>query len=584
MLFAAGCLAGCNQTSKAPEKEIAQTLVKQIDHFITLVDGPFTQATESSAGQQRLQQLFIEARLAYKKFEWAAEYFDPLVTRSVNGPPVPDIEPGALQAFAPEGLQVIEGLLFPAYQESDKQQLLTRLKRLSFHARKLSIRFQYLVPLNWQIFDAAKLEVFRILTLGITGFDAPLSLNSMNEAASSMESLKAILTYYPGSNEIIREFQEATLYLKAHADFNRFDRAEFITAHGNKISTSLTEVAANLDLPVVRYNRLLRQDAKTLFDVDAFDVNAFAPGTGYSVTDKRIALGEKLFADPVLSGTHARSCRSCHQPEKAFTDGLVRNTEIGSQVLLARNTPTLLNAALQPAQFYDSRAPSLEDQVRDVIQNDREMHGSLAEAIKLLWDDTGYRKLFSEAYPIENRKSIDTLEVMNAIASYVRSLTVLNSRFDEYMRGRKSALDEQEVRGFNLFMGKAKCATCHYLPLFNGTVPPRFIRIEGEVIGVPGSADYKEIDEDIGQFAITPFDFLKHAFKTTTVRNASRTAPYMHNGVFKNLEELIDFYNDGGGVGKGLKISNQTLSADSLHLQPEEKKALIAFIKSLDSR
>jgi cytochrome c peroxidase len=584
MSLAACYLAGGRQATTTPEEKIAQTLVRQLDDFSRLINVNFRQAAETGAGQQRLQQLFLEARSKYKKFEWAAEYFDPLVARSINGPPVPDIDPAALVALDPDGLQLMEGLLFPVYKSSDKDELIIRLNNLLVNTNKLRIHFNSEAPQNWQVFDAAKLEIFRILTLGITGFDAPVSQNSMTEAANSLQSLKVVLSYYPGSEDLLNEFQEASDYLTRNSDFDRFDRAGFIVNYGNKISTDITGLAGKLNMPVVTYNRLLRQDAKTLFDVDAFDVNAYASGPEYVATDQKISLGKKLFSDPVLSGAQTRSCQSCHQPDKAFTDNLIRNTEIGSNTLLSRNTPTLFNAALQPSLFYDSRALTLEDQVRDVVQNDKEMHGSLSKAVKLLWHDKNYKKLFSEAYPIENRSSIDTMEVMNAIASYVRSLTLLNSRFDEYMRGYKSALNKQELHGFNIFMGKARCASCHYMPLFNGTVPPRYIRIEGEVIGVPGSTKYEAIDADDGQFAITPFAFLKHAFKTTTVRDASRTAPYMHNGVFKNLEELVDFYNDGGGVGKGLKIPNQTLSADSLHLQQDEKNDLIAFIKSLDSR
>jgi cytochrome c peroxidase len=152
------------------------------------------------------------------------------------------------------------------------------------------------------------------------------------------------------------------------------------------------------------------------------------------------------------------------------------------------------------------------------------------------------------------------------------------------MRGSKTAMSRQELNGFNLFMGKAKCATCHYMPLFSGTVPPKYIRIETEVIGVPKSPLGKKIDPDRGAYDIVNISSLRHSFKTTTVRNAARTAPYMHNGVFKTLEEVVDFYNKGGGVGRGIKIDNQTLSADQLQLTKKETAELVAFIKSLDSK
>jgi cytochrome c peroxidase len=276
-----------------------------------------------------------------------------------------------------------------------------------------------------------------------------------------------------------------------------------------------------------------------------------------------------------------RSCASCHQPDKAFTDGLVKNLDITGKKTIERNTPTLINAALQPALFYDLRASSLEAQVSDVVGNRDEMHGDMQLSTRQLWSNPEYRKLFGAAFPVKKRNAVDTAEVMNALASYVRSLTALNSRFDIYMRGDRTALNPKEVEGFNLFMGKANCSTCHYLPLFNGTLPPRYMQMDAEVIGVPQTNNGKIIDPDPGQFDVIPQPFNMHAFKVPTVRNSTQTAPYMHNGVFKTMDEVIKFYDLGGGAGQGLKIENQTLSATPLHLKDEEKEALITFMKSL---
>jgi cytochrome c peroxidase len=302
------------------------------------------------------------------------------------------------------------------------------------------------------------------------------------------------------------------------------------------------------------------------------------------MSEPKVTLGRVLFFDPLLSGNGTRSCGSCHQPEKAFTDGLVKNTVIGDRRMLRRNTPTLINAALQPSQFYDLRVTTLEDQSRTVVQNIEEMHGAMNLSAKRLWNDVRYRELFEKAFPRANRTGIDTLEVMNAIGCYVRSLTQLTSRFDDYMRGSDSALDGDEIAGFNLFMGKAKCATCHYMPLFNGTFPPRFVKTESEVIGVPAAAGSKKIDEDRGRYDVIPVEAYRHAFKTPTLRNVARTSPYMHNGIYSSLKQVVDFYEKGGGVGLGIKLDNQTLPFDKLELTPKEKGELIAFMKSLDSK
>ncbi|HEY4288651.1 MAG TPA: cytochrome c peroxidase [Puia sp.] len=611
----------------AVEHIIAQTLVAQVDSFSALCRGLQAGAESSSVNEKQLRESFLRARLAFKKIEWAAEYFEPTASRSVNGPPVQEVELSGV-VIEPGGLQVIEGLLFPRYDTANKAELIRQIGLLQRGCAKYKTHFGNIDILDWQVFDAAKLEVFRIETLGITGFDNPLSLRSMEESAMSLESVKNALSYYGEPDG----FDSAVHYLRRNVDFNTFDRATFITGYCDAITSGVTDLEARLKIKVTLYNRLLNQEAKTLFDTSAFNVNAYAPDPASFISPEKVALGKILFADVSLSGDGTRSCQSCHQPSKAFTDGLVKNTNIGTKDLLARNTPTLLNAALQPSQFYDLRAKTLEDQALTVVQNVVEMHGSMRLSVQRLWQDTTYRRLFAAAFPVAGRVGIDTLEVMNALGSYVRSLVFLNSRFDQYMRGNKAALTAEEVNGFNLFMGKAKCGTCHYMPLFNGNFPPRFVKTDAEVIGVPataqalvrggangaanggangaaqvaangaaqvaanggangaaqvaanGAAKGAVIDADPGRFAIVPAKSFLHAFKTPTVRNAARTGPYMHNGVFRTLEEVMDFYSKGGGAGLGIKIPNQTLPFDKLDLSENERNEIIAFIRSLDSQ
>ncbi|WP_158795777.1 cytochrome-c peroxidase [Pedobacter sp. L105] len=577
----------CKRKKAVPEKDIAKTLINQINSFSGLARQLQTGLENSSLNEKQVQQQFLQLRLSYKKFEWAAEYFTPNITRFVNGPPVPEVEMTTGSVLDPAGLQVIEAFLFPHYDHIQKKELVQQLKLLQIDCSRYKVYFNNIDLLNWQIFDAARLEVFRILTLGITGFDNPLTLKSMKEAAVSLQSLQAVMINYTDQGNpdmLTAKIDAAKNYLYINQDFNSFNRAAFITGYGNAITIAITSQQQELHIPLIKYNRLLRQEAGTLFDKDAFDVNAYAPGPSYFQTAKKIALGKKLFADPQLSGNLSRSCSSCHQPDNAFTDKLIKNTVFKKKILLRRNTPTLLNAALQPSQFYDLRAHTLEDQAMDVIQNKDEMHGSMKVLISRLWKNKTYRKLFADAYPEKGRTGIDTLEVTNAIGAFVRSLTQLNSRFDDYMRGDKTSMNTQELNGFNLFMGKAKCATCHYMPLFNGTLPPKYTKMDAEVITVPRFKGKKVIDPDQGAYEVVQTPSFKHAFKTTTVRNASRTAPYMHNGVFSTLDEVVDFYNKGGGAGMGIKTDNQTLSADQLHLTAKETSDLVAFIKSLDSK
>lgn len=557
--------------------QIKQQLICQADSLSGAIQLLQTTKLDISRSQI-LQQRFRKVRLAYKRLEWATEYFAPLIARQVNGPPVPETELSGL-VIQPKGLQVIEQFIFPHFVPDKKEELKDLLDQLAVNAAEFREYFRHADLQNWQIFDAAKLEVFRIETLGLNDFDAPLSKRCFTESATALQSLQEVTDRY----NHVAEFNPAINYLQHPVAFDLFDRADFITRYANPLTQSLKRLKTQIKMPDVRYNRLLNQDAATLFEANAFNRNAYTAESGDSTTAEKIVLGKKLFFDPILSGNGKRSCASCHKPNLAFTDGLVKNLDVTGKRMIQRNTPTLINAALQPTQFYDMRAPSLEDQVMAVVQNQEEMHGDMKIAIRKLWADSSYRKLFSLTYPQQGRIRIDTFEVMNALAGYIRNLTALNSRFDAYMQGNKQALKNAEIAGFNLFMGKARCGTCHYLPLFNGVQPPRYMQMEAEVIGVPQKQGSKRIDPDLGLYSIQPEDFNKHAFKTTTVRNSARTAPYMHNGVFRTMEEVIDFYNNGGGIGAGIKVPNQTLDSAPLHLNQKEKTKLIAFIRSLNS-
>jgi cytochrome c peroxidase len=159
----------------------------------------------------------------------------------------------------------------------------------------------------------------------------------------------------------------------------------------------------------------------------------------------------------------------------------------------------------------------------------------------------------------------------------------MNSRFDRAMRGEPTLLRPNERRGFNLFMGKAQCGTCHFVPLFNGVAPPTYLSDEVEVVGVPTKAVSRgaTIDPDSGRAAIDHLGGHLHAFKTPTVRNAALAGAYMHNGVYRTLDQVMNFYNHGGGSGLGAQVPNATLATDALHLSGQEQRDIIAFLKTL---
>lgn len=556
-------------------------------------DTLFLEVNRLNVDEYRLKQAFLHSRLLFKKFEWAASYFSADLAKRLNGPPVAEVENADLldstlvRSIDPMGLQVAEGIIYPKYDSSKKNELISEIKHLIANTDYMMSYFSSFSLADWRILDAAKLEVFRIIALGITGYDNALSLKSMEECSVSLKSLRDMLSLYiRGKNtQLLTDLDASVSYLDDHRDFDSFDRATFIKHFANKVSAGIARLEQELSGGKIKYNRMLNQEAATLFDVDAFNVNAFAPGPEFQATAAKVALGEKLFYDVSLSGTLRRSCASCHQPDLAFTDGLARNTNIHDpSKLLSRNVPTLLNAALQSNYFYDNRSLTLEDQALEVIGSKQEMDGSMDAILKHVSVNKSYQSLFSKAFLIKNKQAISAEQIANALASYVRSLTKINSRFDEYMRGTAQALSEQEVNGFNLFMGKAKCATCHFVPLFNGVTPPKYIQSEVEVLGVPGSSADSTLDADLGYYGVVGVDSYKYGFKIPTIRNIKKTAPYMHNGIYKTLDQVMEFYNNGGGVGLGMKLPNQTLSGEHLQLTEKEKAAIIAFMESLESK
>ena len=359
------------------------------------------------------------------------------------------------------------------------------------------------------------------------------------------------------------------------SNFDQFDRAAFILNVGNPLSRGLYQAQLRLDIPVFDEVRGIKTDAATLFEKNAFDAEAFSGFPDYKTTPEKIALGKMLFNDPILSGDNSRSCASCHHEDKAFTDGLEKATSFNGEAYVKRNTPTLSNIAFQRTFFGDSRVNYLEDQAVAVITNEEEMHGDMDAAALEIKKNKVYAAKFKSAFP---KKEISAFEIKNALGSYIRSLSNYDAKFDRYMRA-ETTFTADEKAGFNLFAGKAKCTSCNFIPLTNGTAPPHFDRSESEVLGVPDKSG--KLDSDLGKFLISNAPMHKNSFKTPTIRNITLTAPYMHNGVYQTLEEVIDFYEEGGGAGLGFNLENQTLPTDKLNLSDLEKKQLIDFMKTL---
>lgn len=539
------------------------------------------------------QTCFKKLRVEYKKLSILTDYLNPYESILFNNPAIQrseDDNPTII--IEPHGFQQLESLIWGNDTSiRGREQRLYEIKyiiKIIFDLKNEEGKINKFNDV--MVWDAMRYAAITLTTKTIAGFDSPIALYAIDEAKATIDGIASIINIYKATlkqadqyycDSINATLQNAKRYLSRSVDFNRFDRLYFIKNIVIPLSDNLSTAAIQLGYINKNERRALNPQAMNIFSKDVFDINFFSPNRRYQFTQERMLLGKKLFYDAELSGNGQRSCASCHKPELAFTDGLSRALSIDNKTALSRNTPTLLNAMFQTKLFYDSREPMLEFQVSSVVHNEKEMGGSMATLAQHIKNEKEWSTLFSKAYPDE-KDPVNMYTIANAIASYLRSLLAMNTRFDQYMRDEPVILSASEKNGFNLFMGKAKCGTCHFIPLFNGLVPPQFTETESEVIGVPsGIKKPFTLDADSGKYYFTKSEVHLYAFKTPTLRNIALTAPYMHNGIYKTLEEVVDFYNDGGGKGLHIAPSNQTLPFDKLDLSKAEKKDIIRFLFTL---
>lgn len=285
----------------------------------------------------------------------------------------------------------------------------------------------------------------------------------------------------------------------------------------------------------------------------------------------RIDLGRRLFFEPRLSGDGSVSCSSCHQPGRRWSDGLA--TALGADGrVLERSTPSLVNVGYSRMLMWDGRFRTLEEQALAPLENPHEMNADMEEVVRLLRTDRRYRAAFAAAYPGE---PMDQSALARALAAFQRTLVSRDSRFDAWVAGEAGALSVEEVEGFAVFLDPARgnCAVCHQ--------PPTFSDDGFHDIGLDARADAsEEAPEDVGRYAVIPLAIMHGAFKTPGLRDVEHTAPYFHDGSAATLEDVVDHYVDVGPKHQaGL---SPTLT--DIDLSPDERRALIAFLKALSDR
>jgi cytochrome c peroxidase len=290
-------------------------------------------------------------------------------------------------------------------------------------------------------------------------------------------------------------------------------------------------------------------------------LNSFEPVQNPSTKEE---LGEKLFFDPILSSDKTLSCASCHIPQFAFADTLPFSRGVSGR-FTARNTPSVMNMSARETFFWDGRATSLEGQVVGPVENPNEMNLPFKEAVSRIQKSKIYKPLFVKIFG----RQADSAAIVEAIAAYERTLETDQTPNDRWLNDEPNGLTEQQIRGRNIFTSeKTKCFDCHFTPDFTSD---EFRNI--------GLFDGKDLN-DSGRYLITrnPIDIGK--FKTPGLRNVAQTAPYMHNGKFKTLREVIDYYDNP------TQFVSHAFNKDSIlplriGLTEQEKQDLESYLRAL---
>lgn len=279
------------------------------------------------------------------------------------------------------------------------------------------------------------------------------------------------------------------------------------------------------------------------------------------LTKDKVALGRRLFFDRRLSRDYTLSCAGCHDPARGFTDGKAVSEGVFHR-RGTRNVPTLVNRGYGAAFFWDGRVSNLEEQVLQPILSSVEMDMSTEEAVSRLQRDRHYRAEFQQAFGSEVNRD----DLARALASFVRTILSGDSPYDRHLNGDQNALSADAREGLLIFRGKGNCITCHVGP-----------NLTDERFHNTGIAWRDGKLTDPGRFAVTRKDQDRGAFKPPTLREIKRTAPYMHDGSLKTLEDVIDYYDRGGNRNPYLDSELRPL-----RLTSEEKRVLISFLRSLN--
>lgn len=592
---------GNRESNLSPSHEIESIHGARRDSLLKYLSLLETQCTvKNNPKHVELLRIYGHCRHFLKQWEYLQDYLDPwYIKDEINGAPLPKLERETygILVMQPKGMQVIDDLLYSDAPNVDE--LIELIRKL-----KQSVEKAPAPRLNdGMIWMAARTALNRIYALSLTGFDTPGSAEGIKDATNVLEAIRYDLNRYenllesvsPGKSDTLQGlFTKAIDYLLQNPQFETFDRFTFYQSYLAPLAEQMLQAhkASGIEFPseVDYKTRPVNESAALLFDRDFLVKKYFLkmPPAYHNADVKE--LGRMLFYDPILSKDVDRSCAGCHNPELGFTDGMAKSIATGKQGTLKRNSPTIFNCVYSERFFHDMRARTLEDQLEHVVSGKQEFNTDWHEILNRLNASKQYKNLFDRAFKSNDNQPVTIHQVQYALTAFVGNIAEIESHFDSLIRGEiePNKSDMSVIRGYNLFMGKAACGTCHFAPVFSGLVPPYFNDSESEVLGVPENPKVRKpkIDPDEGRaYGMLKENvyFNQFAFKTPTIRNIALTGPYMHNGSYQTLNEVMDFYNKGGGTGIGIHLEHQTLAPDPLKLNKKEIADIISFMKSLNN-
>lgn len=316
-------------------------------------------------------------------------------------------------------------------------------------------------------------------------------------------------------------------------------------------------------------------DKSTFQDIGLLGDVKYPSDNPYS--DEKKLLGKMLFFDARLSQTGQIACASCHNPELAWTDNITRSLGHDRQNN-KRNSMTIKNVGFAHTLFWDGRAESLEHQASFPISDPMEMNTENTVAVHRISEVEGYKPMFEDAF---GNSDINLDRILKAIATYERSIISRGSKFDRFIKGKQDLFTDEEVLGMHLFRTKARCINCHNTPYFSDN------QFHND-----GQALFGTKDEDFGRYNHTKNKDDLGKFKTPTLREVSKTGPWMHHGHFPSLLDVVEFYNLGNpapiqkkylGIGRDSLIPIISPLLKKLNLSEDEVNALIAFMETLST-